>query len=233
MDLSMHAQARLAVAAAAQDLSDRARSLVTVHPDDTRELVELAHQLVQQAEEIQLLAVTAAREAGVSWQDVGQQLGDVTKQSAHARFASGVEEVRERIIFPGREGSAGSPGWWACPDGLEDPKRTLRRLDAWSARHRERTDPKRDEAPVSAGIHAINDTHPGISGIALVTDLAKRLVDRQLPDGVTEEDARVLLAQAKVRTYDRIAATTSGLRADEARTLAQHARNELAHLERA
>lgn len=226
----MHAQARLAVAAAAQDLSDRARTLVSVHPDDGRELVELAHQLVQQAEEVQLLAVTAAREAGVSWQEVGQQLGDVTKQSAHARFNAGVDETRERIIFPGRDGPAGSPGWWACPDGLEDPKRTLRRLDAWSERHREPTDPNGDEAPVSAGIHAINDTHPGISGIALVTDLAKRLADRQLPDGVTHEDARVLLLQAKARTYEQIANTTTGLRAEEAQALARVARDELAQL---
>lgn len=231
MDLSIAAQARLAVAAAAAELSEQARTTVPVHEHDVDELVELATRLVSQAEDVQRLAVAAARETGHSWEDVGERLG-TSKQAAHKRYDTVVAEIHESILFPSRRGAKGAPGWWACPDGLEDPRATIARLDAWVDQRRQRHDPDRGHGAVSAGIQAISDRHPGVTGIGLVTKLAKRIMDRDLPSGVTEEDARILLLRAKVVTYDEIARTSSGLQAEDAAPIAQAAYDELVELHR-
>jgi len=92
------------------------------------------------ADEALRLAVACERLAGISWQDIGERLG-TTRQSAHERYAAVVDDVAESILFPQREGEPGQLGWWACPDGLDDPDRTAASLDAWVLRHRERTAP--------------------------------------------------------------------------------------------
>ena len=67
-----------------------------------------------------VLAVAFERARGTSWQEIGDELG-ASRQAAHERYASVVDEIHEGILFPWRDGDGVMPGWWACPDGLEDP----------------------------------------------------------------------------------------------------------------
>lgn len=107
------------------------------------------------------------------------------RQSAHERYKDAVDDVLDGIVFPQRDGTDGTPGWWACPNGLDDPDRTARDLDAWEARHRERTDPDRGERAVSTRLGEPG-RHDAIQAIAIVTTLAARIVERTLPNGVSE-----------------------------------------------
>lgn len=230
MDLSIAAQARLAAAAAAADLSEQARTAVPVHDNDAAELVEIAARLVSQAEEVQRLAIAAARETGHSWEDVGTRLG-TSPQDASARYDATVAEIHDAILFPSRRGSEGAPGWWACPDGLEEPQATITRLDVWVDQRRQRYDPARGQTAVSAGIHALSRRYRGVTGTALVTKLVRRIIERTLPDGVTEEDARILLLRAKVVTFDAIS-QDGGHTDPDAQQLAQDAYDELVEIHR-
>jgi hypothetical protein len=67
------------------------------------------------------------------------------RRSAHERFARAVDGVvhAEEVLrlavvvaalVVGGAATRGGLGGWACPDGLEDPERTVRELDAWAVR---------------------------------------------------------------------------------------------------
>jgi len=145
---------RLAFSYACRDLSDLARAHVSTYADGhlrPGELLEEATRLVAGAEATLRMAVVAERLRGTSWAEIGEALG-VTRQSAHERYASFEREMRVALLFPDRAGENAGLGWWAVPDGLEDPERTARDLDAWERRHREATDPDRGETAVSAGL---------------------------------------------------------------------------------
>ncbi len=181
--------------------------------------------MLRQAEEGLRLAVAAERTAGTSWQEIGERL-DVTRQSAHERFAAAVEEIADGVLFPDREPDQGGLGWWACPDGLDDPGRTVTELDAWARRHREPTDVDRGEHPVSGGLGRRPDLE-AIEAIGVVSALAKRLVDESLPEGVSERRARRILLERKLKAFDLIARRETGKAARDARAQSMQAFDEL------
>ena len=113
---------------ACRELSNGARGQVSSYGAAHRhagELVDDALRLVGQAEEVLRLAVAAERAASTSWQELGERLG-VSRQSAHERFAQAVQAISDGALFPAREPAReGELGWWACPDGLEDPEATV------------------------------------------------------------------------------------------------------------
>lgn len=197
---------RLAFSVQCREISDLARSFARAYGDEWMrggELVEEADRLVRNAEHARVLAIAAERARGTSWEMIGESLGPdgVSKQAAAKRFGAAVDEIFEQILFPKRDGDGVMPGWWACPDGLEDPDRTVSELDAWAARHREPTDPVSDgDRLVSAGLE--NDR--GSTTVELtgrVLELTQRLVDRNLPSGVSERTARRMLLEAKIEAY--------------------------------
>src|SRR4051794_585293 len=226
---------RIAYMAACQQLSDRARGQVSTYGDAYRrpgELVDDALALLRQAEDALRLAVAAERAAATSWQEIGERL-DVTRQSSHERFAAGVEQIADGILFPDREPDhEGGLGWWACPDGLEDPQRTVGELDAWAARHRERSDPERAPRPVSAGLGQRPD-RAAIEAIGVTTALAKRLIDGSLPAGVSARRARRALLERKFEAFSLIAGRERGTTARDAGAQRDATWNELVASHRA
>jgi hypothetical protein len=218
MALTLSELHRVAYLAACRELSDQARGQVSTHGDEYRrggELVEDALRLLGQAEQVLRLAVAAERAASTSWQEIGERL-DVSRQSAHERFAAGVQEIADGILFPEREPDhERGIGWWACPDGLDDPQRTVARLDEWAVRHREPSDPERGSRPVSAGLGRRPD-RAAIEAIGVTTALARRLIDRSLPAGVSERRARRVLLERKLEAFTLIAARESGKTARDA-----------------
>lgn len=215
--------ASLAYSAACQKLSEAACSCVPTHTHgDLRAGGPLgeALQLHSRAEDALRLAVVYERVMGSSWQKIGDALG-TSRQAAHQRYAGVVDDITERMLFPWRDGADGTPGSWACPDGLEDPERTVSSLDAWEARHREPPDPARGDTAVSDGLSTRADT--GISeAISLSSQLEDRLTHDNLPADVSEPTARRMLLEAKIRAYDLLASTDSSARRREARTVSDH-----------
>jgi hypothetical protein len=210
---------------ACRELSDRARGQVSSYGAEHRragELVEDALRLVRQAEEVLRLAIAAERAASTPWQEIGERLG-VTRQSAHERFAAAVQEISDGVLFPARKPEREEGlGWWACPDGLEDPEATVQSLDEWARRNRELTDVDRDPRPVSAGLGRREDL-AAVEAIGLVTTLARRIMDKDLPAGVDERQARRMLLQRKIEAFDLVAERESGQQARDARAQAGEA----------
>ena len=220
---------RIAYLVACRELSDAARGQVATYGQEYRragELVEDALRLVHQADEVLRLAVATERAASTSWQEIGERL-DVSRQAAHERFARVVDEISDGVLFPVREPAhEGGLGWSACPDGLEDPEATVRRLDEWALRHREPSDPERGECPVSGGLGGREDL-ASVDAIGVVTALARRLMDGDLPAGVSERAARRVLLERKVEAFDMIARRDSGRTARDARVQAGEAFEQL------
>jgi hypothetical protein len=210
---------RIAYLVACRELGEQALAQVSTSGDGHRrggELVEDALRLVGQADEVLRLAVAAERAGSTSWQEIGERL-QVSRQAAHERFAPIVEEISDGVLFPAREpDTEGGFGWWACPDGLEDPERTVRRLDEWALRHRDVGDPERGEHPVSAGLGRREDL-AAIEAIGVITALARRIMDGNLPRGVSERQARRLLLERKLEAFDLIAEREIGQAARDAR----------------
>lgn len=233
------ALARLAHAAACRELSDSARGQVDTYADgfgSSAELVGEAQRLVRLAEEVLDLAVAATRARGVSWQQIGEQL-DVTKQSAQGRFGESASRVADGILFPRRDHGDGGLGWWAYPTAAtEDPDGTLRALNEWAERHREPYDPghpTHEGRRVSAGLTPDpEDRDAGararVGGISDLLALSQRIIDRDLPDGVTEREAKRVLLERKIEVYGQIAETgPSKLGRTDAREQADRALNDL------
>jgi hypothetical protein len=99
-------------------------------------------------------------------------------------------------------------------------------LDEWALRHRERTDPDSGEQPVSAELGRREDL-AAVEAIGLVSALARRIMQGELPPGVSERHARRLLLEHKIEAFDLIAARKSGQPARDARAHATEAFQEL------
>lgn len=195
---------RLALSYACRDLSDLARAHVATYADGhlrPGELLKEAARLVAGAEATLKIAVVAERLRGTSWAEIGEALG-VTRQSAHERYAPFEREMRVALLFPDRAGEHGALGWWAVPDGLEDPERTARALDEWERRHRKPSDPDRGETAVSAGLQARGT----LDETGAVIELAKLLLDGPRPQGVSNERAERELYERKVAVFERMLA---------------------------
>jgi hypothetical protein len=67
-------------------------------------------------------------------------------------------------------------------------------------RHRGPTDPERGEHPVSAGLRRREDLG-AIEAIGVVTAMAKRIMDGNLPRRVSERQARRLLLERKLAAF--------------------------------
>ncbi len=195
---------RLAFSQACRDLSDLARAHVPTSADGHQgpgELVGEALRLIHCAEYAMRMAVVAERLRGASWAQMADALG-LSPDSVSGRYADAEREVRDALLFPDRDGRDGTPGWWACPDGLDDPEATARDLDAWERRHRERTDPDRGAAAVSPGL-ARRGT---LDEIGAVTTIAGMFIDGELPDCVSRARAEQVLCERRVRVFERLLA---------------------------
>jgi hypothetical protein len=147
---SHEARARLALSAAAKELSDYARGLVSADDRGTGpgEVVERAVQLVDDARGMLERAVVYERERGASWQTIGAALG-ISRQTAHERFAELERRWKDALHRADAEAGPGGRPARRLPAGADDPERWGRLLDWWVIRHRESTDLDSGEHPVS------------------------------------------------------------------------------------
>jgi hypothetical protein len=194
--------ARLAHAQAARELSDTARGEVSTRADEEAEegdFIARALRLVLEADRVLELAVVLERERGSSWEAVGRALGQITRQSAHGRYAAAHHEFLDALMFPVRREADRAYGRSVLPDGLEDPRHTASRLDVWAIRHREPQEPGAEQiAPVSAGLSR-NGLHN--SETNLLGRMGAIVGGGDLPAGVDVETAARMLAERRAARY--------------------------------
>jgi hypothetical protein len=146
-------RAQVVLAATAQELADYARGFVRVYDDrPSALLVDDAARAVVKAQALLRAAVVAARAAHVSWEDLGGAL-DITKQSAHQRYAEDERQWKEALDRPEAVNEIGQR-YSRLPYGAENTAAVAARLDEWALRHRQPTDVTgpHPQAPVSGGL---------------------------------------------------------------------------------
>jgi hypothetical protein len=194
--------ARLAHAKAARELSDTARGEVATHGDPQAEegdFIARALRLVHEADRVLELAVVLERERGSSWEAIGLALGQITRQSAHERYAAAHRDFLDALMFPVRREPGQAWGHSVLADGLEDPKHTASKLDVWSIRHREPAEPGAEQiSPVSAGLRG-DGLDP--SETNLLARMSTLVASGVLPPGVDAETAGRMLLERRAARY--------------------------------
>lgn len=134
---SRAALSRLVLSFEQRVLADQAAAGVPT--DDTYaragDLVEEAQRLVDTAQGVLRWAVIHERQTGTSWEEIGERLGGISRQSAHERYKAAVDEWRHTLVQP-YETSPGTD--YAAPrlhEAALDPTATGARLDAWARAH--------------------------------------------------------------------------------------------------
>ncbi|MGN9789318.1 hypothetical protein ACTMTF_48565 [Nonomuraea sp. ZG12] len=209
---SRTALARLAVTTEAADASDRYRALAANgehHDDEPGDLVNYAWRQAEQARGILRAAVIAERLAGTSWETIGENLGEISKQAAHERYGAAETVFRRAALMA-----------WLAPERAYDQLGELADPDA-ALTHLNRflyppdpgiqfpPGPRQDAEPVPLppGYPAMTDTERA----GLIIEAANLLmgVGMYKNAGVTEHerrDAELGLARRKVELYEAIAA---------------------------
>jgi hypothetical protein len=163
------ARARVALAAAARTLSDDARNLVETSHETSHEavhdLIDEANRLVGQVGELLKLAVIHARERHMSWGDIGKAL-DVTRQTAHQRYAGDLAEWRDALYDPARH----DYGW--MPEGAYNPGQVVPGLDAWLVQHHTGNG---EPGSVSAGLPRYDARRRVLEALARATWMSERI----------------------------------------------------------
>jgi hypothetical protein len=199
--------ARLVYSHAAYELSERLVSEASTHSDSYGRgafLTEEALATFSEAEELLAAAVVADRTRGAPWQAVAQAL-DVSAEQARERFAQHEREFREAVLFPHRYPENGALGYTVAPYAVEEPDWVRERLDGWVVKHRRSSAPDRDETqPVTRGLAAMSTSWIA-ERIGQVLELSDALIKRELPAGVTYDQAELRHDQLKVELYEAMA----------------------------
>lgn len=187
--------ARLMLSHAYQEVADYALGGISPDPDSYAqpgEFVENARRLARLAEDVLRWAVVYERERGTSWDDIGEALGPITRQSAHKRFADQVEKWRAPLDEPKTvrlNGTAEDP---RIPYPANDPEKAAAHLDGWLLDHTASHDSwaQRDR-PVSGHL----ERHSTLSAMIIIGKYTSRLLkDQMVPDPHKQADAADLHA---------------------------------------
>ncbi|MFI1799003.1 hypothetical protein ACH427_16880 [Streptomyces sp. NPDC020379] len=185
------------------------------------EFVEQALRAVRRAEEALRWAVVYERERGTSWDDIGEALGPITRQSAHKRFADQVEQWRAPLDEPETVRLNGTPEDPRIPYPASNPEEAAELLDSWLRDHTAPHDSwARDDRPVSGHLERHNTT----SALIITSNYTARLLKDQLvPDPHKQADAADLhadLLERLAREGDAPAETPDWIAKDRARAKA-------------
>ncbi|WP_242891179.1 hypothetical protein [Actinomadura litoris] len=179
-ELNRASRIRVALSEAAAQLADRAAVLVRTGSDGLPgDLTDEARRLLAQAEQVLELAVLCDRRRGAPWAAIGEALGDVSKQTAHERYAEADRRLDEALIEHWLTGESPAAD---LPPGADASVRTLVRLDEWAAtRNRVGTVPDEDpERQVTSGLAPMTTAEHGAlltaaeALIGTITDTVRR-----------------------------------------------------------
>lgn len=213
--LSDASLARLAVAAAAQDLADFARAFVSI--GSTRHSsggeLEDGQKLVAKAEYVLERLVVFERVAGASWEDIGSGLS-MARQNAHKKFRAAVEEFEQALAEPEVTNPDTGDTYNQLPEGADDPAWWADRLDAWVRRHREPTEYEIGdrERPVSGGLARLGP----LAELAKLSRQRTALLNRYIAPPAEE---LLPIAERELELYEQLAAHGYATAAESAELL--------------
>ncbi len=213
---SRQALAQIALSDIARDVAESSMVLMrTNRHDEAYEVLSRATNLVLTAQDALRAAVVWARERHTSWEDIGEAVGGISRQSAHTRYAEAEAEWKlglvEPIIPPDRPNGQASA---RLPEAAYQPTSSLRYLDNWAAKH-------------GMGEQAVSSNVPPLSmldELGNLLDAIRHLWTKPLPRD-TEDQIRLL--DRKAALLDRIAAEEGR---PESAELAAGARAQVAEL---
>jgi len=219
--LTSRAAAELALAAAAREVSDFARSLVPTGPVRDSyggRLVAEARQLTALAGRALAAAIVVERTDGTTWEEIAGSLGGDAR-AARAQWASAVEHWEDAA-----EGAA-------VPRAADDPdeppvpvEEMIAELDAWVVRHREPDDPAAAQRPVSDALDRMDPLHELLHLAAVRRRLAA------LHDGSSPPAQLLALVEREAVIEEHLAAAADAADRPEHERAASRARTMAAHL---
>ncbi|SEE59949.1 hypothetical protein [Streptomyces sp. TLI_105] len=134
---SRRALSRLVLSHEQRDLAERAAAGVPTDDAFVRggEMVEEAQTLVELAQGVLRWAVIHERQKGTSWEEIGERLGGITRQSAHERYKEAVEEWQLSLVEPFYPAPDGGYRALRIHEAAYQPTQTGRQLDEWARAH--------------------------------------------------------------------------------------------------
>src|SRR3954470_22794715 len=151
------------------------------------EFAEQALRTLRRAEEVLRWAVIYERERDTSWDDLGEALGPVTRQSAHRRFAKQVEQWRKPLDEPETVRLDGTPEDPRIPYPASNPEEGAAGLDSWLRAHSAPYDAWADQ-PEPGSAHL--ERHSTTSAMIISRRYTERLLkDQMVPDPQKEAAA--------------------------------------------
>ncbi|WP_431684174.1 hypothetical protein [Kitasatospora sp. KL5] len=193
---SRQALARLVLSHDAAELAKSAISFVPPrNDDDPYEVISSALNLVESAQDVLRAAVLWARERHTSWEEIGEAVGGITRQSAHTRYAEAEAEWKLGLVEPIVPPPADRPkalAWQRLHEAAYEPTATAKRLDQWAAEH-------------GLGEQAVSRNLPTLSTADELNNLLDAInhATKNLSNYKGEERARLL--DRKAALLDRIA----------------------------
>lgn len=220
-------RARLVMAAEAAELADFARAFVPIYEGELYpgggarsdgSWVDDAARLLAQAQRVFTATVVAERLGGASWQRIGDVL-EMSRQSAHERYAEAEAQFRAELLSPENPDLTGEIGQirYRLHPAARDPETSARELDEWLADRRSphsasATDTDPDPHPVSRGL-ARMDPH------AELLDLGGRRGALLREHLVPPAEPMLAIAERELALWRRLATTSTGRgRTDATRT---------------
>ncbi len=194
---SRAALARLALSAELRDLAEQATAGVATTTDAFATpggFVSDAVDLVDRAQKVLLRAVILEKQKHTSWEEIGRQLGGITKQSANERYRRVWEEWKLSLVdpyYPARPGATFRAS--RLPEAALHPTSTGEALDLWVRVHEPH---RREEHPVTARLPAL--TVP--EELVQVLDAIKHLKETD-----ASPDQRAAVYERKAALLERIA----------------------------
>jgi hypothetical protein len=185
------------------------------------EFVGQALRTLRNAEEVLRWAVVYERERGTSWDEIGEALGPITRQSAHRRFADQVEQWRAPLEEPETVRLNGTAQDSRIPYPASKPEETAEHLDGWL---RERTVASNAWAGRERPVSDCLDRHTTASALVISSKYTARLLrDQMVPDPQQLADAADLhadLLERLVREGDAPEEAAEWIARDRARAQA-------------
>jgi hypothetical protein len=219
--LTARAAAELALATAAREVADLARSLVAAGGGTTAHggtVAGTARQLTALAGRVLTAAVVVERADGTTWEAIAEATGDGGPQAARSRWQPTVDRWDTAV----EQAAAPTP---AEEDDRPAPAESaLAELDAWVVRHREPHDPDTGEHPVSAALDRMNPLHE----LMHLAAVRRRLAASH--DGSSPPAQLLPLVERQALLEEHLAATGDPADRPEHEEAANRARAMVAHL---
>ncbi|MDP9870466.1 hypothetical protein, partial [Streptosporangium brasiliense] len=150
------------------------------------------------AREVLAYTVIHERLKGTSWETIGWNLGDISKQAAQSRYGDAEKDFRRRALLAWLHPEISTEYLGHAVGG--DPRPTVEMLTEWWQAHRLPTEPDKTD-PIGAALAPAAAAEES----AMVTEAVSLLAGDDAPDDAhRHRHLEIGLARRKVALYERL-----------------------------